>query len=196
MPTGYSFADMADDYARVVAEEFDGTADAVLGMSTRGQIGFHLAAGHPGTFGYGVSGSAGYQDAKRDNDLLLRAPSVPSTRLRKSRAGAVICDTQPVNAVALLDRDAIVRACRRFAVARLRVFGSAVTDQFDTERSDLDFLVDFQPHVVDLLGNYLALNAELERITGRKVDLVMTDAVENPYFAAEASRGAQDLYAA
>ena len=62
----------------------------------------------------------------------------------------------------------------------LRLFGSAVTDHFDSERSDFDFFVDFQPQVADLLGNHLGLNAELERITGRKVDLVMTDAVENP----------------
>lgn len=101
-----------------------------------------------------------------------------------------------MNAVALLDRDAIARACQRFAVARLRAFGSAVTDEFDPERSDFDFFVDFQPQVADLLGNYLGLTAELERITGRNVDLVMSDAVENPYFAAEASRGAQELYAA
>jgi predicted nucleotidyltransferase len=101
-----------------------------------------------------------------------------------------------MNAVALLDREAIVRACRRFEVARLRVFGSAVTDEFDPGRSDFDFLVDFQPQVVDLLGNYLGLAAELEQITGRKVDLVMTDAVENPYVAAEASRSARNVYAA
>jgi predicted nucleotidyltransferase len=98
--------------------------------------------------------------------------------------------------VALFDRDAIARTCQRFGVARLRLFGSAVTDHFDSERSDFDFFVDFQPHVADLLGNYLGLNAELERITGRRVDLVMTDAVENPYFAAEASRDTQDLYGA
>ena len=101
-----------------------------------------------------------------------------------------------MNAVALLTRDAIARACQRFGVARLRLFGSAVTDEFDPEHSDFDFFVDFQPQVADLLGNYLGLTAELEQITGRKVDLVMSDAVENPYFAAEASRGAQELYAA
>lgn len=101
-----------------------------------------------------------------------------------------------MKAVALLDRDAIGRACQRFGVARLQVFGSAVTDDFDPDRSDVDFFVDFQPQVVDLLGHCLGLKGELERITGRKVDLVMTDAVENPYFAAEASRSAQDIYAA
>lgn len=101
-----------------------------------------------------------------------------------------------MDAAPLLDRAAIASACRRYGVARLRVFGSAVTGQFDPERSDVDFFVDFLPDVHDLLGNYLALNAELERIVGRKVDLIMSDAVENPYFAAQAFHAAQDIYAA
>lgn len=96
----------------------------------------------------------------------------------------------------VLDREAVARACERHGVARLRVFGSAVTGRFDPERSDIDFFVDFLPEVHDLLGSYLALKKELERIIGRKVDLVMSDAVENPYFAAEAFRTAQDVYAA
>jgi predicted nucleotidyltransferase len=96
----------------------------------------------------------------------------------------------------VLDRGAIARACERQGVARLRVFGSAVTDRFVPERSDIDFLVDFLPEVHDLLGNYLALKEELEQVLGRQVDLVMSDAVENPYFAAEALRTAQDVYAA
>lgn len=101
-----------------------------------------------------------------------------------------------MNAATLLDREAIAHACERYGVARLRVFGSAVSGRFDPNRSDVDFFVDFLPEVHDLLGNYLALNEELERIVGRKVDLVMSDAVENPYFAAEAFRTAQDVYAA
>ncbi|MGH3997931.1 MAG: nucleotidyltransferase family protein [Pseudonocardiaceae bacterium] len=95
-----------------------------------------------------------------------------------------------------LDREAIAQACDRFGVARLRLFGSAVTGAFDARHSDLDFFVDFLPDVDDLLGNYLALNEELERILGREVDLVMSDAVKNPYFAAEAFPTAKDVYAA
>lgn len=101
-----------------------------------------------------------------------------------------------MDAAPLLDREAIASACRRYGVARLRVFGSAATGSFDPEHSDIDFFVDFLPEVHDLLGNYLALKEELERIVGRKVDLVMSDAVKNPYFAAEALRSAQDVYAA
>ena len=77
---------------------------------------------------------------------------------------------------AILDYAAITRACERFGVARLRIFGSAASGGFDPERSDLDFFVDFLPEVHDLLGNYLALTEELETIVGRKVDLVMSDA--------------------
>jgi hypothetical protein len=35
-----------------------------------------------------------------------------------------------------LARDEVDRLCRRFSVARLAVFGSAVTDEFDPERGD------------------------------------------------------------
>lgn len=101
-----------------------------------------------------------------------------------------------MNVAKVLDPVEISRACKQYGVARLRVFGSSVTDRFDPVHSDIDFFVDFLPEVRDLMGNYLALKAELEQITGRKVDLVMSDAVENPYFAAEAFRTVQDVYAA
>jgi pimeloyl-ACP methyl ester carboxylesterase len=73
MPAGHSFADMANDYAQVIGEEFGGKVDLVLGMSTGGQIGFYLAAGHPETFRHIVIVAAGYADAEHDKDLLLRS---------------------------------------------------------------------------------------------------------------------------
>lgn len=98
--------------------------------------------------------------------------------------------------VALPDVEAIERACKQYGVARLRVFGSAVTDGFDPERSDVDFLVDFIPDNDNLFDDYFDLKAELERIVGREVDLVDASAVVNPYFRASAFGSAQDLYAA
>jgi len=35
--------------------------------------------------------------------------------------------------------------CRRFHVRRLDLFGSAATGRFDPARSDLDFLIEFEP---------------------------------------------------
>ena len=47
MPSGYSLADMADDYAAMIAEEFEAPVD-VLGVSTGGSIALHVAGDHPG----------------------------------------------------------------------------------------------------------------------------------------------------
>jgi pimeloyl-ACP methyl ester carboxylesterase len=76
MPAGYSFADMADDYGQLIADEFDGRVDVVVGMSTGGQIGFYLAARHPDRAGHFVIATAGYQDGERAKAILL-----PSARL-------------------------------------------------------------------------------------------------------------------
>ncbi|WP_066909941.1 nucleotidyltransferase family protein [Millisia brevis] len=95
-----------------------------------------------------------------------------------------------------LDTDAIARACRRYGVARLRVFGSIVTDRFDPETSDVDFLVDFQPDRVNLFHDYFDLKSELEQIVDRDVDLVMADALKNPYVAKRAFEAAEGVFTA
>jgi len=96
----------------------------------------------------------------------------------------------------VLDHAAIARACRQYFVARLRLFGSAANGSFDPASSDLDFLVDFRPDAPSGVGPYLGLKRELERITGRSVDLVESAAVRNPYFARRAVSEAVDVYAA
>lgn len=96
----------------------------------------------------------------------------------------------------LLDIDAIRSACERFGVERLRVFGSVLTDQFDPETSDIDFLVTFQPERHNLFHDYFDLKFELERVVGREIDLVMERSVKNPFFKAAAFESAQDVYAA
>lgn len=40
-------------------------------------------------------------------------------------------------------REGLEAACREYGVRRLELFGSAARDDFDEERSDLDFLVVF-----------------------------------------------------
>ena len=46
MPAGYTLADMGNDYAAMIREEFGGPVD-VLGISTGGSIALHFAADHP-----------------------------------------------------------------------------------------------------------------------------------------------------
>lgn len=56
---GHTLADMADDYAELIAQELNGKADLVIGHSTGGMIGLHPAARHPDRFGHiAVAGAA------------------------------------------------------------------------------------------------------------------------------------------
>jgi predicted nucleotidyltransferase len=64
-------------------------------------------------------------------------------------------------------------------VARLEVFGSAARGaDFDSTRSDSDFLVTFEPSARNDLGAFGDLKDALERLLGRPVDLVEREAVE------------------
>ena len=79
-------------------------------------------------------------------------------------------------------RAELTALCRRFHVRRLVVFGSATRDDFDPARSDVDFLVEFEPP--DDLGafhQYFGLKETLEALLGRPVDLVVASAVKNRY---------------
>ena len=88
--------------------------------------------------------------------------------------------------------------CRQYQVHRLDVFGSAAdADRFDSNRSDLDFLVEFAPeaesHIAEL---YLDLIAALHDLLGREVDVVMARAIRNPYFRQVVDHSRRTLYAA
>lgn len=92
--------------------------------------------------------------------------------------------------------DVIREICGRYCVKRLEIFGSAADGTFDPEESDLDFLVEFQP--VAGLGPWLSvyqdLKSDLEKVYGRKVDLVMEKALKNPYFIRRLNHSRQVIY--
>jgi hypothetical protein len=94
-------------------------------------------------------------------------------------------------------RSQVEAACRRRAVRRLELFGSAARDDFDPASSDLDFLVEFDAaSTLPALDQYFGLKEELEALFGRPVDLIMPRAVRNPYLQAEIERDRRLLYAA
>ena len=73
--------------------------------------------------------------------------------------------------------------CAAYGVKRLELFGSASRSDFDLEKSDLDFLVEFAD--TDDLGafdRYFGLKEDLEQLFQRPVDLVEVKAIRNPYF--------------
>ena len=94
-------------------------------------------------------------------------------------------------------RPEIAALCRRFRVQRLEGFGSAARgDDFDPGRSDVDFLVDFEPDAeARAFANYFDFKEALEALLERPVDLVMPGAVENPYLRAGIERSREPVFA-
>jgi predicted nucleotidyltransferase len=94
-------------------------------------------------------------------------------------------------------RAELAELCRRFQVRRLEVFGSATRDNFDPARSDVDFLVEFEPESpLRGLDQYFGLKEGLETLFDRQVDLVEAGVVKNPYLLAGIERSRETLYAA
>ncbi len=87
--------------------------------------------------------------------------------------------------------------CRRFGVRRLELFGSAAAGGSPGEKSDLDFLVEFEPPTgAGYADRYFGLLEALEGLFGRPVDLVVASAVKNPYFRESIDKTRVLLYAA
>jgi len=91
----------------------------------------------------------------------------------------------------------VTKLCRQYKVSRLELFGSAVGDHFDSERSDVDFLVEFEPLAEgEHADAYFGLLESLQSLFTRHVDLVMTRAIHNRYFLEAIQRTQTLIYAA
>lgn len=94
-------------------------------------------------------------------------------------------------------RAELAELCRNFRVATLELFGSAADGSFDPAQSDLDFLVQFEPLTpVQHADCYFSLLFGLEDLFQRKIDLVETSAIDNPYFLKSIDQSRRVLYAA
>ena len=107
---------------------------------------------------------------------------------------------QEINLMKLieLNLEKIFELCRKYKVKTLSVFGSILTDRFN-DQSDVDLLVNFLPYDPDSLefdyvSNYIDLAESLERLFGRKVDLVVESGLRNQYFIANVNRNKQLIY--
>lgn len=72
MPEGHSVADMADEYAALIRDEFDGQADLVLGRSYGGMIALYLAADHPDCAEHFIVAGAAHEITDRGKDIDYR----------------------------------------------------------------------------------------------------------------------------
>ncbi len=93
--------------------------------------------------------------------------------------------------------ESVKRLCERFRVRRLDVFGSAMGERFDAERSDLDFLVEFSPMMPGEHADvFFGLQEALEDLFDRPVDLLERTPIRNPYLLESIDRTKVVLYAA
>lgn len=68
---------------------------------------------------------------------------------------------------------------RKFFVSSIGLFGSVVRDDFSTEKSDIDIIVDFSKPVG---VEFIDLAEYLETIFQRKVDLVSKKGIKDKYY--------------
>jgi predicted nucleotidyltransferase len=93
------------------------------------------------------------------------------------------------------NKDRLAEACRRFGVRRLEVFGSAARDDFDPAKSDFDFIVSFADKTPGTYADrYFDFAAAVERLLGRKIDLLTERCIRNPYFRREVETARQVVY--
>jgi predicted nucleotidyltransferase len=86
--------------------------------------------------------------------------------------------------------------CRRHAVVKLDVIGSAARGDFNPATSDFDFLVTFEPErPLGFGGAYFQLLQSLEELLGRKFDLI-EEPPQEEFFLRYATRDRKALYAA
>ncbi len=83
-------------------------------------------------------------------------------------------------------KEDIVIICQRYDVAKLEIYGSAARGKdFDPDKSDADFLVEFFPSSEQgLFDRFMGLFYDLRNVLGRKVDLGEMGAITNPYLKA------------
>jgi predicted nucleotidyltransferase len=102
-----------------------------------------------------------------------------------------------MNELVLHNLEKIAELCRKHGVKRLELFGSAAGDNFDPARSDVDFLVEFQPHEPKGFDDvFFLLREDLIALLGRNVDLIEAHTLRNPYLIASINRTKRMLYAA
>lgn len=87
-------------------------------------------------------------------------------------------------------REAIRALAHEYGVARLEVFGSVCTPEWDPDQSDFDFLAEYpENHEFGLwLTRFFALEDAPAELLGRDVDLVMTSALRTRWFNREAAK--------
>jgi uncharacterized protein len=93
--------------------------------------------------------------------------------------------------------DEIVKICEKMQIQSLYLFGSASNEKRFTKNSDLDFLYQFKKDENGLTisqFDYFDLMFGLEKITGKKIDLVAEEKITNKIFLARINEERIKIY--
>lgn len=96
-----------------------------------------------------------------------------------------------------INRSEIIAICKQFGIIELGLFGSILRDDFRVEGdnpSDVDVLVVFESGCRVSWQVWLNLQAALEKLFERKVDVVRKPLLKNPYRRAEILRTNRLVY--
>ncbi|MEO6330189.1 MAG: nucleotidyltransferase domain-containing protein [Ginsengibacter sp.] len=91
----------------------------------------------------------------------------------------------------------IIKTCERMKVHSLYLFGSAGNKKKFTKNSDLDFLYEFKKDKNGVPVSqyyYFDLMFSLEKITGKKIDLVAEEKIKNKFFLARVNEEKIKIY--
>jgi uncharacterized protein len=90
----------------------------------------------------------------------------------------------------------IASLCERFGIARLGIFGSAVTEGVGKTISDIDVVIDFTDvGRARAFDNYFGLKEALAVLLGRDIDLITRASIRNPVFLREVDATTEVIYA-
>jgi len=70
-----------------------------------------------------------------------------------------------------LDRAQLAEFCQKHYIRKLSLFGSILREDFNPDRSDVDFLVEFLPNSTPGFFGLIGMETELTELVGKKVDL-------------------------
>ena len=85
--------------------------------------------------------------------------------------------------------DKIIEICQKFGIERIYAFGSVITNRYDPEKSDLDFVVEMEEMPPLIRGeNLIGIWEALEDLFGKNVDLISNHPIKNPYLRRSINR--------
>lgn len=91
-------------------------------------------------------------------------------------------------------RAKVAAFCKRWKISEFSLFGSVLRDDFRPD-SDVDVLVSFHEKAGWSLWDLIEMREQLEKMFGRKVDLVEKEAIRNPYRRHSILNGREVFYA-